>query len=355
MLPLALAAPLGGVAADRLARRRLMIAADVVRAVAMGALVVAIALDAVALWQLLLVAAVEGVCVACFDPAAAGALRAVVPAEQLPAAAGAQAARRAAVSLAGSPLGGALFQLGRALPFLADALTYAASTISLLLMRTPFQDPRAIDTTPLRTRLAEGLRFLWNQPFVRTTTFLHGLSNFIGPGLLLVVVVTAERQGLSGGEIGLLLAAFGLALLVGALASPLARRILSVRAILLLELWTWIGWTAFLVWPNAYVLVAAMVPTGVAIPVTDSVVIGYRLAITPDQLVGRVESVRSSIALSLAPLGPLVAGTLLSATSAQATIACFAALGLALALWGTLSPAIRSAPSLDGLAALAER
>ncbi len=70
---------------------------------------------------------------------------------------------------------------------------------------------------------------------------------------------------------------------------------------------------------------------------------------TPDRLQGRVASVRTTIALSVAPLGPLVAGYLLDVTSARAAIAVFAAVGLVLALWGTLSPAIRAAPSLGEL------
>jgi hypothetical protein len=122
--------------------------------------------------------------------------------------------------------------------------------------------------------------------------------------------------------------------------------------VLLLELWTWVGCGLFLVWPNAYVLTASILPTALAIPSTDSVVNGYQLAMTPDRLVGRVESVRRTIALLIAPLGPLTAGFLLDAVSDRATIAVFAAFGLVLALWGTLSPAIRAAPSLDELAEL---
>ena len=70
---------------------------------------------------------------------------------------------------------------------------------------------------------------------------------------------------------------------------------------------------------------------------------------TPDRLLGRVESVRSTIALLISPLGPLTAGFLLDAVSERATIAVFSAFGLVLALWGTLSPGIRAAPSLDEL------
>jgi MFS family permease len=167
--------------------------------------------------------------------------------------------------------------------------------------------------------------------------------------VLLAVVVVGKRQGLSGGEVGALVAAFGACLLLGSLVAPLARRLLPVRAVLLLELWTWLGCALFLVWPNVYALTASILPTALAIPSTDSVVNGYRIAMTPDRLLGRVESVRSTISLLIAPLGPLAAGALLDATSARATIAFFAVFGLVLAIWGTLSPSIRAAPSLDEL------
>jgi hypothetical protein len=76
-------------------------------------------------------------------------LRSAVSPRQLPAAAGAQTGRQAAVGLAGPPLGGALFGLARALPFMVDAASYAFSIISLLAMRTPFQQHREPDRSSL--------------------------------------------------------------------------------------------------------------------------------------------------------------------------------------------------------------
>src|SRR5207244_7328166 len=144
-------------------------------------------------------------------------------------------------------------------------------------------------------------------------------------------------------------AVFGASLLLGSLVSPLVRRLLPVRAVLVLERWPWLGCAVFLVWPSVYVLTAGILPTALAIPSTDSVVHGYRIAMTPDRLLGRAESVRSMISLAIQPLGPLIAGVLLSTASARATIVLFAAVGLVLAVWGTLSPSIRTAPSLDDL------
>jgi MFS family permease len=345
-LPTALFALPAGVAADRWNRKWLMIGADGVRVVAIGSLAVALLVDDVAFWAIMVVAFVEGAGTAVFTAARAGALRAVVPPSQLPAAVSTQTGREAAVGVVGPPLGGALFGLGRAIPFLVDGVSYAFSSLSLLIMRTPFQEEREGG----RLRLVEGFRFLWSQPFLRTCALLFGLANFLGPGLLLAVVVIGTQQGLSSGAVGLLVAAFGACVLLGSFLSPLVRRLLPVRSVLVLELWTWLGCAAFLVRPDVYVLTVGMLPTALAIPSTDSVVHGYRIAMTPDRLLGRAESVRTTISLAIAPLGPLAAGALLGAVSARATIAVFAAFALVLAVWGTLSPSIRAAPRLEELA-----
>ena len=348
-LPQALFALPAGIAADRWSRKRLMVTADFMRVLALGTLALAVLEGEPAVWTIAAVGFVEGTGHAFFLAALPGALRAVVPAPQLPAATAAQTGRRAAVQLAGPPLGGALFEIARGLPFLADAVSYAFSTLSLLFMRTPFQETRARDHSPLRARLAEGFQFIWSRPFLRTCALLFGLANFMGVGLLLAVVVIGTKQGLSGGRVGVLVAAFGGCVLLGSFLSTFVRRLLPIRAVLLLELWTWTGCALFLVWPNVYVLVAGILPTALAIPSTDSVVHGYRIAMTPDRLIGRAESVWTSIALVITPLGPLAAGFLLGAVSERAAIGVFAAFGLILALWGTLSPSIREAPSLDEL------
>jgi MFS family permease len=353
VLPLALFALPAGVAADRWNRRRLMILADAVRVVAVSVLVATIVLDSAAFWPIPVIAFVEGTGAAFFAASYPGAIRAVVPAAQLPDAAAARTGRNAVVQLAGSPLGGALFTLARALPFIVDVISYAFSAISLLAMRAPFQEERAHDASPLRSRLIEGLRYVWKQPFLRTCALVFGLLNFVGPSLLFAIVVIGTGQGLSGGAVGLLVAAFFAGTLLGSFTSSFVRRTLPVRAVLVLELWTWVGCAAFLVWPSVYVLTVSLLPSALAIPATDSVVHGYRIAMTPDRLLGRAEAAWSTIALLIAPLGPLVAGLLINDVSARAAIAVSAGVALTLAVWGTLSPSIRAAPTLDELDKLA--
>jgi len=346
-IPLPIFGLLAGVSADRFDRKLQMVASDAVRAAAVGTLAVLVLTGRAPWWIIPIIGAVDGIASTLFRSASVGALKSIVPREQLPAAVSVEQGRGATTLLAGPPIGGALFQLGRSIPFFVDAVSYAFSFASLAAMRTPFQEERERDRTPLRRQLAEGFAFLWSRPFLRTTAFLYGLGNPLMPGILLVLVVVGRRQHLTGGEIGVLTAALGAAALVGASLSGFARRLLAPRTIMLLEFLTWFGAWAFVAVPNVYVLLAVIIPFGLAAPITDSVVLGYGVAMTPDRLQGRVDSVRTTIATVLYPFGALVAGFLLEVISPRLTIAAFASFAAILLVWGLLSPALRHPPALD--------
>lgn len=349
VLPYALFALLAGVVADRVDRKRLMIAMDLVRAAAMASIVAALAAGALTFWQIAAVAFVEGSAFVFFNIAEAGALRSVVPTRQLPEAAAAEQSRYAAVTLAGPSLGGALFGLGRSLPFLADAISYAASILTLTWMRTPFQETRRTDPAPVRIQIREGISWLWANAYLRTSALIFAGQNFAFSGIYLVFVVIAKRHGLSSAAIGALIAVFGVASLVGALAAPRISKLLSMRAIMLGNQWLSAAIILCAIAPGPYVLLACVLPIAFVSPSLNSVVVGYRTAITPDHLVGRVSSVARNLAQLAAPLGPLCAGILLGAYSSRLTLLVLGVISLALAVWTTLSPSIRNAPSLSEL------
>lgn len=242
-----------------------------------------------------------------------------------------------------------MFAVARMLPLAVDAASYAASTVTLLLIRTPFRSEEMSDKLSRRARLTEGATYLWSQPFLRDCALLFGIGNFMMPGLLLTLIVVGKREGLPTSTVGLLVAVFGISVLVGSALSGPVRRRLRARVIIRLEFWSWLGCLAFVLWPHAVVLAACLVPTGLAIPSTDSVVHAYALGLTPDRLLGRVESVRSTLSQVIAPFGPLLAGAMLTVTSARLTVAVFAAFGLILAVSSTWLPSIRSAPELAAL------
>jgi MFS family permease len=349
IVPYALFGLFAGVAADRWNRKRVMLAADAVRAIAIGSLVAALAIGHVTFVQIAVVAFVEGTGYVFFNIAEVGALRSVVPARQLPDAAAAEQARMSVVTLIGPSGGGALFGLGRMVPFLADVISYTASIGSLLAMRTPFQEEREREAMQLGRQIREGISFLWRHAFLRTGALMFAVDNFVFQALFLAFIVIAKRHGFSSGLIGGMIAVFGAVSLAGALAAPRIAKRLSTRTILVANQWLNAGFLLFLAFPSPYVLLASTLPVAFASPALNAVVIGYRTAVTPDHLVGRVSSVARNIALAAMPLGPLAAGFLLGSFSERASLLVFGAIAVAVALWSTLSPSIRKAPSLDEL------
>jgi MFS family permease len=348
LVPYALFALPSGVASDRFNRKWLMIWADVVRVLALGSLGVSAATGHVTFPQILIVAFVEGTMFVVFNIAEIGAVRSVVPAVQLQSAFATEQARMSSVYLVGPPLGGALFGLARSLPFLVDAVSYAFSTGTLLAMRTPFQEEREEEeTVGIWTQIKEGLAWLWGHPFLRTCALLFVGANFLFGALDLVLIVAAKRQGYSSVVIGGLVAATGAFSLLGSLAAPRFLRLLPMRAVLVLSAWLSVGIVAFVIESNVFVLVAGTAPLIFFNPTVNAMVIGYRVAIVPDRLQGRVNSVARSLALLAFPLGPVVAGLLLASYSARTAAAFVLAGFIILAIVTTVNRSIRGAPSFD--------
>ena len=302
------------------------------------------------LWLILVVAFVDTTASVVFRAGNSGAFKAIVPQSQLADAASVSMARMSTVRLAGPPVGGALFGLARGLPFLVDAISYAFSTVSLLLMRTPFQEEREPGARP---RFREGLAYFWRIPFLRTTVGMIAASNLVASGAPIAVIVLAHRHGLSSAAIGGFVALQGVTLLAGSLASPLLRRILPMRAILLSEFWMALVYAAFLAYPNVYVLAVAASLHAFWFPNTDSAMTAYSYVLIPDRLLGRTMAASNTLRAASAPLGPLVAGLLLSHASPRLTIVVLAAPVAVAAVLGTLSASIRELPSLEASPAAA--
>jgi predicted MFS family arabinose efflux permease len=341
VLPIPVLSVLSGVAADQFDRKRQMLAADATRAFAVGVLALAIATRHASFALIAVASLVEGTGATIYGSASSGAMRVIVPEPQRADAANIEQARLASVRLGGAPLGGALFGIARSLPFFVDAISYVFSFIALNLIRIPFQESRERDTAPVRERIAEGFRFLWQQPFLRFTYIVFSLGNLVIPAITLTTIVVARRDGFSSAEIGALSLGIGAGVLIGSAVSRWIRRWLSMQAILVLELWCACAVLAFVAWPSVYVLFAAVLPQFIVVPSTDAVRIAYELKIIPDRMLGRVLGAGGNISALLYPLGPLVAGFLLSTISARETVAIFGAISVVLAVWATFSPSLR--------------
>jgi MFS family permease len=349
-LPLVLLSVPAGVAADRFDRRRLMIASDVVGASALGLLSAAVLTGHAEYWMIVVVAFVDMTAGVLYRSGSSGAMKAVVPQPQLADASSVTMARMSTVRLSAPPLGGALFGLARGLPFLVDAVSYFFSTASLLLMRTPFQEERVPGA---RTPFREGLAYFWSIPFLRTTVGMIAASNLAAAGAPIAVIILAHRQGLSSVAIGAFIALQGAMLLVGSTVSPLLRRLVPMRLILLSEFWMALVFVAFLVYPNVYVLAICAALHAFWFPNTDSAINAYSYALIPDRLLGRAMAASNTLRAATAPVGPLLAGLLLAHATPRTCIFVLAAPVVVAAVLGTISPALRELPNLEASPAAA--
>ena len=349
--PLLLLSVPAGVAADRFDRRRLMIVSDAVGATAVAVLAAAVLSGHAKYWLVVVVAFVDTSAAVLFRAGGSGAMKAIVPLPQLADASSVSMARGSIVRLSAPPLGGALFGLSRGLPFVADAVSYAFSTVSLLAMRTPFQEEREPGA---RTHVGEGLAYFWSIPFLRATIAMIGASNLVAAGAPIAVIILAHRHGLSSAAIGGFVALQGVMLLIGSIASPFLRRLLPMRVILLAEFWMALVYAAFVAYPNVYVLAVAASLHAFWFPNTDSAIAAYSYALIPDRLLGRAMAAGNMLRAASAPIGPLLAGLLLSHTSPRLTILALATPVVVAAALGTASPALRNLPSLAASPAAAD-
>jgi len=155
-----------GALSDRFDRRRTMIICDIMRAVLLVLLGLLIAAHLASWPVVLIVSLIEGGAGAIFNPAAAAALPGIVPDGQLEQAWAATEARGYGASLAGPALGGLLFGLGRAVPFLADAVSYAVSFGTVTRIRGRFRPKQGAERKALWREVADGLRLVWQVPIL---------------------------------------------------------------------------------------------------------------------------------------------------------------------------------------------
>ena len=161
-----------GLYVDRWNRRAILLLSDAGRALAVGGVCVLLFLGHLAFWELVAAAVVEGSLFVPFRLAQTASLRRVVPADQLSDAIAFNQGQSFGTSLAGQPIGGFLYSLRPAFPFLADAISYCASLLSVAMMRTPLGAPEGPQDRNLTRELREGLSFAWTHRFIRSTALL---------------------------------------------------------------------------------------------------------------------------------------------------------------------------------------
>ncbi len=320
-LPFALLSLPAGALIDRWDRRHTMIWCDIGRVLALGSVPLALAFGQLGLVQLALVSIIEGTLFLFFNLAESACLPRVVSKGQLPNALAQNGLTDSLAQLVGPALGGALYGLGRAIPFALDAVSYALSLLSLFFIRTPLQEERAAETGRLRDEMVEGLRWLRGQGILRLVAGATGVLMVFSVGYPLIMIVLGERIGASPFELGLIFAGGGAGSVVGGLITPWLQRRFRFGPLLIGAAWVWaLTWLFFLFAPNVPALVIANAASFVIVPVYMITQYRYRLAATPDRLQGRTNAIFRLIVWGSQPLGIALAGVMLERLGPDRTI-----------------------------------
>jgi MFS family permease len=338
----------GGALSDRFDRRLTMIACDSSRAVVLAVLAVLVLTHAVSWPVVLVVAAVDGAGSVLFSPAATAALPAIVADPQLEQAWAATEARTYAAGLVGPAIGGALFGLGSAIPFVGDAASYLVSVGTVSRIRGRFRPQRVDERTSLLREAADGVRLAWKHPLLRAVMLQAPLINFAFSGVIFAITLALRRHGTAPGVIGLAQAGISVGGLLGALLAPRlqGRLRLSQLAIALTVS------AAALFAVGAAVLPSTLVALPVAItfllgPAANAALFAAMLRATPAEMRGRVSNTVLLAATALAALSPLTAGLLVEHLSGRWALLAFAAVMAVAAVLCAALPGLRAAEAVE--------
>jgi MFS family permease len=305
-LPMLLFGVIGGAAADRFDRRRMMIVSNLLRSAVLAVLVVTIVSGTVNILLILAVLFVLGTAETFADSASSTLLPAMVTREDLGVAnARLQGAFVTLNQLVGPPIGAFLFVVGMALPFAVNA---AAFTLGAVLVSRVTSSVRAVraEHGSWRQDMAEGIRWLLAHPPMRTlalTIFTFNVT--FGAAWSVLVLYASERLGMNALGFGLLTTAIAVGGVIGTLSYGSLERRFSLANImrvgLLVETFTHL---ALALTTSAGVALAVMVVFGVHAFVWGTTSTVVRQRAVPDALMGRVGGV-----YRVAIVGGIVIGT----------------------------------------------
>ncbi|WP_433724711.1 MFS transporter [Actinoplanes sp. CA-051413] len=342
-LPWLLFALISGAWADRLDRRRLVVTVNLIRAAAMVMLVAAVAGDVVTVPLIYAVFFVLGTGETLADTAASAFVPALVPAERLPTANAWLGGTFTMLNqFAAKPLGAWLFVVAAAVPFGVNALSFAASAALVAgIGGIPVPEPRP--RRPLRTDIAEGIRWLWRHRLLRTLAMTMAFGNVVFCAAFAIFVLYAfERLSLSRLGYGVLLTAFAVGGLAGTVTAPALLRTVSATALLRAGLLVEVALHATLALTRTPWIAAAMIVVfSVHAAVWGNVATTLRQRSIPGGLYGRVAGVYSLLDLGGAALGSLLGGAVAQAYGITATFwtAAAAMAVIMLLAWRALGPA----------------
>jgi MFS family permease len=303
---------------DRMRKRHVMIWADAVRAVTLGAVPVLWLTGTLHIWHLIVVALIMGVATVFFDVSNQSLVPSLVRPAQIAEANGKLQSTEQLANLTGPAVGGWLIGVIAApLAIVVTVGTYLISFVAMLFTRDHESGRAPEDHQPIMKEIGEGLRWVFGNPFLRRIVATTGFANLFGTmAFTLLPIYLLRVLGLTPVEMGVIFSLGAVGGLVGAMATPhIVKRFGEARTLpisvigfsltpLLLPVATLFPRVAF---PFLVVQFFLMSFTVLLYNITQ---VTFRQRITPTRLLGRMNASIRFCVWGVMPIAALVAGAL---------------------------------------------
>jgi MFS family permease len=320
-LPFILLSLPAGVWVDRLRRRPILIAGDLIRAAALISIPIAFALNGLTIWQLYLVGFVNGCATVFFDVAYMSYLPSLVDRDQIVDGNSKLETSRSAAQITGPGVAGVVIgALTAPVAIVLDSLSFMASALFMFAIRRheAAPEPRLNDSgepPSMRSEITEGLRYVGGHRLLRSIAATTGLSNLFSNVVFSILILYLVRElSFTPEVLGLAFSLGSVGFLVGALVANRVAGRFGVGP-------TIVG-SALTFGPAA--ILVAIAPPDVAVPfVAASVFVGglggaiyninqvsLRQAITPERMQGRMNATVRFIVWGTIPVGSVLGGFL---------------------------------------------
>jgi MFS family permease len=331
-----------GVYIDRFDRRKLMIAANVIRAVLFGLIAFSAATGTLSIWIFMAILIGVGCCEVIFDMSAQAFLPQIVPDHLLEKANGRLSSLELITNtFIGLPLGAWAFVLAIGVPFGVNAASFALAALLVASIRIPSAKTPEANSEELRNSfkadLTEGLQWLWSNKLIRTLAIMLGIANMTAMfGEAIFVKYAAVELGVTGRAYGFLLALTAIgSILGGLLGDKIAKRFGIAQSIVYSYfVFGFVGIIYFFM-PYVWAVAIAASFMGLAGTTWNVVTVSLRQRVIPTELFGRVNSVYRFIGTGSIGIGALIGGQIAYSTNLRMPFLVAAIIGLgALAIGG---------------------
>ena len=334
-IPIFLLSPIGGAVVDRRNRHRLVIATQVASMILAFILAAITLLGIVKVWHIFVLSALLGLVNAFDIPARQAFLVEMVGKDDLMNAIALNSSMFNGARIVGPAVAGILVaSIGEGWCFFANAVSYIAVIIGLMMMNVPRRAPHAGESSAFHD-IKEGFTWVLSKKTVLALLLLVGLVSLVGMPYAVLMPIFADQILHSGARgLGILMGFSGAGALIGALTLA-AKSGLS-------GLGTWVAacsacfgvFLALFAYSRMFwVSAVLLIPVGLFMMVQMASTNTLIQSMVPDRLRGRVISVYSMMMMGMAPLGALLAGAASERLGAPLTVAVGGLCSIAGAIW----------------------